>query len=222
MLSKARNSGDTPGADAQAARKAARRSMARRAAAWLRRGERSAVALELGIIAIPFFMMFLGVMEVSYDLYVQASMDNAVDTAARAVQIGTATGQSGENSATFTAANVCSNLGGLLDCSLLTVGVVPIPTGLNYYTFPIATQLTQSAATNGTGICTGQPGQMMVLKAWYDGPSFVGLLVPSFTTQWTPPGAQHSQTVHVTSSTAGFVNEWFPGAGQTSGGACSV
>ena len=104
---------------------------------WLRRGERSAVAVELGIIAIPFFMTFLGIMEMSYDLYVQAALNNAVEVAARSVQVGSQTGNSGENSNTFIAAAVCPNLGGLLDCSLLTVGVAPIPTGFNYFSLPV-------------------------------------------------------------------------------------
>ena len=182
---------------------------------WLRRGERSAVAVELGIIAIPFFMTFLGVMEMSYDLYVQAELNNAVEIAARGVQVGNAQGTSGENSNTFLAANVCNNLGGLLDCALLTVGVAPIPTGFNYYSLPVQDQLTQSEATGGGGICTGVGGQMMVLKAWYDGPSFVGLLIPSFTTTY------NGMLTHVTTASAGFVNEWFAG-GQSSGTACSL
>jgi Flp pilus assembly protein TadG len=178
----------------------------RQAARWLRRGERSAVSMELGIIAIPFFAMFLGTMEISYDLYVQAALDNAVETAARGVQVGGITGKAGEKSggtAGLVAASVCPNLGGLLDCALLTVGIGKIPTGYNYFSNP--TPLTQANATAGTGICTGQGGNMMILQAWYDGPTFVGLLVPSFTTTY------NNTIVHVTTSSAGFVNEYFSG-----------
>ena len=186
-----------------------------RIARWLRRGDRSAVATELGIIAIPFFTMFLGVMEISYDLYVQAELNNAVETAARSVQTGNAQGSSGEKSNVFLAAAVCPNLGGLLNCNLLTVGVAPVPVGFNYYSLPVQNQLTQAEATGGSGICTGVGGQMMVLKAWYDGPTFLGLLVPAFSTTY------NGTLTHVTTSTAGFVNEWFAG-GQSSGTACSL
>jgi Flp pilus assembly protein TadG len=186
-----------------------------RLARWLRRGERSAVAAELGIVAIPFFTMFLGVMEMSYDLYVQAALNNAVEVAARSVQTGSQTGSSGESSNTFVAAAICPNLGGLLNCALLTVGVAPIPTGYNYYSLPAQDQLTQSEATSGGGICTGTGGQMMVLKAWYDGPTFVGVLVPSFTTIY------NGVRTHVTTASAGFVNEWFAG-GQNTGTACGL
>jgi Flp pilus assembly protein TadG len=200
----------------------ARLSLLRRGVVrWLRRGEPSAVSMELGIIAIPFFTMFLGVMEISYDLYVQASLDNAVELAARGVQVGNAMGVNNENSNTFVGQNVCPNLGGLLDCNLLTVAVVPILSGYDYYTLPLQQQLTQAEANNGTGICTGTGGTPEVLVAWYNGPTFLGLLVPAFTSQWSAPGAQNSTTVHVTQASAGFVDEYFPG-GQTGGKACGL
>ncbi len=171
--------------------------------------------MELGIIAVPFFMMFLGVMEMSYDLYVQAELNNAVEMAARGVQVGQSQGSSGEKSTAFIASSVCPNLGGGLNCNLLTVGVAPIPQGYNYYSLPVQDQLTQGEASSGGGICTGVGGQMMVLKAWYDGPTFVGMLIPAFTTTY------NGALVHVTTASAGFVNEWFSG-GQSSGTACSL
>jgi Flp pilus assembly protein TadG len=180
----------------------------RQAARWLRRGERSAVSMELGIIAIPFFAMFLGTMEISYDLYVQAAMDNAVEIAARGVQVGSTAGVAGEKSGGSTglvATSVCPNLGGLLDCNLLTVSVEAVPIGSNYYTYPVS-NLTQTNANNGTGICTGTGGRMMILRAWYNGPTFVGLLVPSFTSV-SPSGT----IVHLTTASAGFVDEYFTG-----------
>jgi Flp pilus assembly protein TadG len=201
--------------EASSSPRAARRRLPPRIIRWLRRGDRSAVSMELGIIAIPFFVMFLGVMEVAYDLFVQAALDNAVETAARSVQVGAATGTASETSSAFVTASVCPNLGALLDCALLTVAVAPIPSGYNYYSLPVQDQLTQAQASNGTGICTGTAGQMMVLKAWYDGPTFLGLLVPSFTTTY------NSHIVHVTTASAGFVDEYFSG-GQSAGGACSL
>ena len=106
-----------------------RRSALARLTAWLRRTDRCATSLEFASLAIPCFMMLLGVMEISYDLYVQAELDNLADTAARSVQVGAATGISNETSSTFTAASICPSVGGLLDCTLITVAVAPIPTG---------------------------------------------------------------------------------------------
>jgi hypothetical protein len=135
-----------------------------------------------------------------------------VQTAARSVQTGTARGTSGETSATFAAAAVCPALSGLLQCSLLTIGVETIASGYNFYTNP--SPLTYgSASSSGGAICTGVGGQMMLLTAWYAGPSFVGSLVPSFSTRI------NGSLVHLTSSSVGFVNEWFSG-GQTAGTGC--
>jgi Flp pilus assembly protein TadG len=190
-------------------------------ARWLRHGGRGVVAMEFAIISIPFFVMFLGVMEMGYDLYVQASLNNAVETAARSVQVGGSTGTNNESSATFVANNVCPNLGNLLNCGLLTVAVVPLLPGTDYYSLPLQLTMTQTQANNGSGICTSTGGTPMVLVAWYNGPTFLGLLVPSFTAQYTPPNSGGSTTVHVTQASAGFVNEFFQG-GQTQGKGCSV
>jgi hypothetical protein len=188
---------------------------------WLRRGDRSAVSMELGIIAIPFFVMFLGVMEISYDLFVQATLDNATETAARSVQVGSTTGNNSQSNSAYVSSNVCPNLGPLLDCALLEVAVVPVPFGFNYWSLPLQSQLNEgqigvSTGTGiGNGICTGVGGQMMLLKAWYNGPTFLGALVPYFATTW------NNVVVHLTTSSAAFVNEYFTG-GQATGTACGT
>jgi Flp pilus assembly protein TadG len=182
---------------------------ARGVASWLRRGGRGAVGMELGIIAVPFFVVFLGVMEVSYDLYVQAELDNAVDLSARGVQVGSSQGSIGMTEKQFLQKAVCNNLGGLLTCdpNVLIVGVACVPAGKDYYSAPISTLINVNSSSNGGQLKTGGPGQMMAIEAWYEGPTFVGLLVPSFTKYW---GAR---LVHETTSTAGWVNEYFPGGG---------
>ncbi len=183
---------------------------ARGLARWLRRRDRGSVGLELGVIAVPFFTLFLGVMEASYDLYVQAELDNAVDLSARGVQIGLSQGTAGEKSQAFIQTAVCNNLGGLLSCdpNVLIVGVAAVPVNKDYYTAPISSLLSINGANGGTNICTGTGGQMMAIQAWYEGPTFVGLLVPSFSKMY------NSNVVHETTSTAGFVNEYFPGGQQ--------
>ena len=192
---------------------------ARRAGRWLRRGSRAVVALEFAIISVPFFGMFLGIMEISYDLFVQSELDNAVEVAARGVQVGAKTGYSGQTSADFIAKNICPSISNALNCSLLTVAVFPImPPGVdnNYYTTPRQTQVTQSQAAGASYICTGKAGQLMVIKVWYEGPTFVGLLVPYFTKTW------NGTVVHETAATAGFVNEYFTTGGQTGGASCLI
>jgi Flp pilus assembly protein TadG len=187
---------------------------ARTLSRWLRRGGRGMVAMEFAILSVPFFIMFLGTMEVAYDLFVQSELDNAVNIAARSVQVGSSQVNAGTTSAQFIAKYVCPNLSSALDCSLLTVGVSPVPVGTNYFSSPVDLSVAaQTAATKGTGFATCAGGRMMALKAWYDGPTFLGSLVPYFATIW------NGQIVHLTASSAGFVNEFFSG-GQSVGGGC--
>ncbi len=194
-------------------------------------GRRGHVALEFAAAAIPLMVLLLGTMEVGYDLYVQEALDNAVETAARSVQVGSDTGSNNENSAAFAAAAVCPALRALLNCDQIVVGVAPLPSNGNvqydYYTapaegmlsghflLPLGTQGGSSGAagTNGT-VCTGTAGQMMLITAWYIGPTFIGGLIPAFATN-----AFNNQLQHITSASAGFVNEQFTG-GQTQGVGC--
>jgi Flp pilus assembly protein TadG len=196
--------------------KTARWTRIGRLARWLGRGARSATAVEFGIVAIPYFTLMLGIMEVSYDLYIQTALDNLAAATARSVQVGGVTGLANETSTTFVTQTICPNTSGGLNCALITAAVVPVPAGGNYYVNPVQLQVSQAQANSGNGICTGVPEQMMVLRLWYDGPTLVGFLVPSFTTTW------NGTIVHETVATTGFVNEYFSGTGQTAGPACSV
>jgi Flp pilus assembly protein TadG len=194
------------------------------ARAWRRhhqRDESGAVSMEFAILAVPFFILLLGVMEVGYDLFVQAALDSAVETAARSIQVGTTVGSSNMTNSQIVAAAVCPAIATVLNCNNIYVSVQPVTTG-DYYSGSVneLTALSPSniAAANASGggdICTGTGYQLMQLNAWYVGPTFLGTLVPSFSIS-NPVG---SGRVHITASSAGFVNEDFTG-GQTTGSAC--
>ncbi len=172
---------------------------------------RCTTSVELAICAAPLFSMMLGLMDTGYDLFIQAELDTAVNQAARSVQVGSVTGASGETSAQLAAAAVCPNLHGLLNCSKLVVGVAHVP--IDYY--KSQNLMTLNAASSAAGsVCTGSGGQLMLLQAWYMGPTFVGLLIPSFSQSY------NGQRVHITSASAGFVNEYFTTGGQKAGVGC--
>jgi Flp pilus assembly protein TadG len=189
----------------------------------LRHDRRGVVALELAIIAPAFFGLMLGLMELGYDLFVQAALNAAVEQAARNIQVGSVVGTTNETSAQLAQKAVCPNLRGLLNCNLLTIAVEPLPQNGDYFTqanpltYGAASGTTAGGVTTGGEICTGQggSGQLMILEAWYNGPTFVGTLIPGWNSIVSVQGA--AQRVHVTTATAGFVDEDF-GAGQT---ACS-
>jgi Flp pilus assembly protein TadG len=177
-----------------------------------RHARSATAALEFAILVVPFLVLALGTFEVGYDFFIEAVLDNAVHTAARTVQVGTAQGAaSGSSVATWVASAVCPALHGLLACSQLYVSVVAIPsgTGQTYYTY-IAENPPSLTGTTGASdsVCTGTGGQLMLLRAFYLSPTFLGLLVP----QWSQASPVNSTArVHVSFASAGFVNEYFSG-----------
>jgi len=173
---------------------------------------RGSTALELAILAVPFFILVLGTMEVGYDFFVQAALSNAVNVAARSVQVGTSQGNAkGAAEVAWVTSAVCPALGGLLDCGQLYVSIKSTG-GEDYYTYIAANppSLTTMASTSDS-VCTGAPVQMMILQAYYVSPTFLGLLIRSWSQAW--PSASGPR-VHVTYASAGFVNEFFSG-GET-------
>ena len=173
---------------------------------------RGSLTLEFAALVVPLLMLVLGSMEVGYDFFVQAALDNAVHVAARGVQVGTAQGSvSGAALTKWVASAVCPALGGLLDCGQLYVSVIAIPsgTGQNYYSY--ITNNPPSVATlmsPSDSVCTGSGGQLMLLRAYYLSPTYLGLLVPAWS-QVSP--LNNGARIHVTYAETGFVNEYFAG-----------
>jgi Flp pilus assembly protein TadG len=170
----------------------------------LRRTRRSAVALELAIVSIPFFIMILGTMEVSYDLYVESALNAAVTATARKIADGSISlsDASQGGSGNFVPNYLCPNIAGMLDCSLIQVNV-QVFGGAEFYTYG---NVVSPIAANGTfsnsswNVCTGGPGSTMLFQAVYLGPSFVGKLVPGFTTVY------NNSWIHVAYTADAFVN----------------
>jgi len=157
-------------------------------------------------------MLVLGTMEVGYDFFVQAALSNAVNVAARSVQVGSAQASAtGKAETSWVASAVCPALRNLLNCGQLYVTIAGIPsgTGQNYYSYIAANPPNLTTMVSSTNsVCTGAAAQLMILRAYYVSPTFLGMLVPS----WSQPSpVTTGQRVHVTYASAGFVNEYFSG-----------
>lgn len=168
-----------------------------------RADRRGAAALEFGLVAVPFLTFLLFLAELGYNFFAQASLDYAVQTAARQVQIGTV--QGGATNAIFKASYLCPALKNLLPCGSVTVDVIPVDT--DYYAeltgqLPVGTNGKLIVSTNS--YCPGTPRQLMFVQAVYTSPSIIGLLLPSMT------ASSAAGRVHVTLATTGFINENFP------------
>ena len=181
------------------------------------RTRRSAVALEMAIVALPFLILLLGVMEVTYDLYVESALNYILAEPARQIwtgqiPVGTTTAQA---SSTFITSYVCANSGGLLECGNLYMKsqkLTSLVQGTANYT-PTADffHIGESSYTSGgvlsiSGwtVCPGGPNNLVLLEAVYAGPTFLGALIPAFSVKLTStPGAAR---VHPTYASIGFGN----------------
>ncbi|MEJ0047721.1 MAG: hypothetical protein WDN04_17535 [Rhodospirillales bacterium] len=116
------------------------------------------------------------------------------------------------SSSSFVSNFICPSVSFMLDCSLLTVRVQPIrPTTTNdFYLFMTSNHLpsystgsgrTGSLTTGTWSVCTGGPGDAVLVEAVYSGPTFVGGFIPAFVVN-TAAGL-----VHPTYAANGFINQ---------------
>ena len=178
----------------------------------LARDRVAASTLEFAIAVTSLMMLLLASFEIGYDFFVTQALDYAVHVAARSVQVGSAEGAAtGSDAATWVTQQVCPALGKMLSCSGLYVSITAIPsgTGQTYYSYITANppSLASLMATTNA-VCTGTGGQMLLLRAYYLSPTFLGLLIPAWS-QAAP--ANNGSRVHVSYASAGFVDEYFTG-----------
>lgn len=88
---------------------------------WLRR-EEGATAIEFSLVAIPYFMLSLGIMELSL-MYASASLlEGATDSAARLIRTGQIQQSSSDPEMMFRDA-MCDFVNVLIDCNDVTIEV---------------------------------------------------------------------------------------------------
>jgi Flp pilus assembly protein TadG len=161
------------------------------------------VALEFAVVALPFTIFLVFLLEIGYDFFAQVALNYGVQTAARQIQIGNA--QGANTAAIFQTNYLCPALIGLLPCSSVVVNVLPITS--DYYTAVPAMLPTNQAGnldTSGFTYCPGKPNQLMLVQAIYTSPSLVSTVVPRMAT------ATAGGLVRVTLSSTAFINENFP------------
>jgi len=169
------------------------------------RDRRGGTALEFAIVSLPFITMLLFLVEIGYDFFAQVCLDYGVQAAARQIQIGAAQGAT--NATVFQTNYLCPVLSGLLPCSSVSVNVLPIPSTGDYYNTDAATLRKDSSGKLDTSkytYCPGTPNQLMLVQAIYTSPSLIAFAVPAMAT------ATAGGVVHVTLSSAAFINENFP------------
>lgn len=168
------------------------------------------------MIALPFLMLLLFVFELSYDLFSQSALDNALQLAARQLQTGNA--QNVKDGNDFITKYMCPDLGGLLMCSNIYVNVAHIaPSSTqDYYDYttgsvPVSGGTLDLSSYLASSFCNAGPSELLLVSAVYVGPTFLGGFLPgAFSASY------NGHLVHASLATVGLVSEaYIPTAAST-------
>ena len=139
------------------------------------RSEGGAAAVEMALVAAPFFMLLFGIIEIAMIFLISATLENGMDIAARTIRTGEfQTGGSANASAFKT--TVCNTFGWFkADCTAhLYIDV------RTYTTFSAITQPTvvSNGVFNSSAVTftPGGPEDIVVVRAYYQWP----LIAPGF------------------------------------------
>jgi Flp pilus assembly protein TadG len=178
-------------------------------------------AVEFAMVAMPFLMLLLFVFELSYDLFSQSVLDNALQLAARQLQTGNA--QNVHDGNDFIVKYMCPDLNGLLTCSGVYVNVQRIaPTSAQDYwdyttgSAPVSGGVLDLGGYVAGSFCNSGPSQLLLVSAVYVGPSFIGGLLPGVLSV-----SYGGRLVHPTFSSVGIVSEAYTPSAATQGAAKS-
>ena len=194
---------------------------------WLRRwgrqyrhrDRRGVVALEFAIISVPFFLWMLMIFEMSFDMFTQSALDDALHQAVRAIQTGNA--QYLTNGQAFITNYLCPAANGRLICRNMYVNVqaATFLSGQDYYNItsgalPVSgNTLVLTNYQGSTSFCNAQPQQFLMVSAIYVGPTFLGTFLPGmFSVQY------NGQRVHATLATTGIATEPYTSSAYTGTG----
>ena len=142
--------------------------MIRRAIGRFCKAREGSTAIEFGFVAVPFFMLVIGVAEVSMVGFMQTTLDQAVDRRAREIR----TGQAQENGVTYDEIQdaICADVNFLLnvDCEANLF--------LDVRTFPSFVDAADNLANPivngqlnpaGFGFQPGASSEIVVVRAYY-------------------------------------------------------
>jgi Flp pilus assembly protein TadG len=150
----------------------ARRLFAVRAMRRLVRKQDGAAAVEFGMVAMPFFALVFAIMETALVFFAGQALETAVADSSRLIMTGQAQSQ-GFNQGAFKAA-VCQKVYGLFDCAS---GVyVDVKTYTSFSNVDVSAPITDGNFNNNTTYQPGGPGDIVVVRLFYQWPIYVALL----------------------------------------------
>jgi Flp pilus assembly protein TadG len=165
---------DTPaeGGDGRVRARAARLARAARRLACAREGS---TAVEFALIALPFVVVLIAILQVAIVFLAQNELETAVEKVSRGLLTG-ATQQAAITQTQF-ASSVCSNLPALFDCSKLMIDLQTAGSFSGADTSaPTLTYDANGNVTNSWRFNLGASGDIMVLRVMYQFPVLPGLM----------------------------------------------
>jgi Flp pilus assembly protein TadG len=144
---------------------------------WSRRLGRcdsGATAVEFSLIALPFFALLFGIIELALIFVMSTSLDNATSTVSRTVRTGTIK-TSGNDSAPKFREQICNNLGWLAsECSSnLAVEVKTFPT---FNDVAVANPYADRVFKQNLPYNSGCEGDIVLVRSYYKWTLFTPLL----------------------------------------------
>ncbi|MCZ0736033.1 TadE/TadG family type IV pilus assembly protein [Phreatobacter sp. AB_2022a] len=156
--------------------------------------------VEFALIAMPFFVLLFGLVEIALTFFASQLLETATADAARQILTGRAQAASFDRAAFANA--VCGNFKVLLDCSGVVVDVQKVASFDAANTSGPARNSDGTVNYSGTGYAPGAGGDIVMVKVYYEWP----VMVPTFglAAGDLPNGKRLLQ------ATAVFRNEPFP------------
>jgi len=151
-------------------RRLARRVSPRRFA----RHQRGAVAVEFGLILLPFLALMFGIMETALVFFADQTLETAVADSARLIMTGQAQTQN-LNATTFKNA-VCARIYGLFDCQAGVYVNVQTYSSFGSITYTPPLDNNGNLQTSNFVYQPGGPGDIVVVQLFYQWPIYVSLM----------------------------------------------
>lgn len=138
-----------------------------------RRNDDGMAAVEFGIVAMPFFLMIMGIMSTGLQFFTQSSIENGVETASRMILTGQAqTSSPPMNMQTFRN-NICSRAGPFINCDSAHLSII-IKSWPNWASLQAQSCISGGGLTPSSGNDTalvsatsGAPGDIVLVTVCY-------------------------------------------------------
>jgi Flp pilus assembly protein TadG len=176
------------------------RTAVAKAVSRFRRNQRGSAAVEFALVAPLFFALLFAIIETGMVFLASQSLETALQDSARMIMTGQAQ-TSALTKETFKKDVVCTHVSLLFDCTNgIYVDVQSYPSG--FASVSISDPITSGNFVDNTKYSPGGPGDIVVVRLFYQWPLFVTGLGYNI--------ANLSGSKRLLSATAAFKNEPYP------------